>query len=60
MYGSHQTHVEVSPNAQKSEKLRDRDRWMCGGLPQCTEVSRVKGNGNQQSSAKFRETKVDV
>ena len=23
--------------------------WMCGDFPQCTEVSRVKGNGNQQS-----------
>ena len=46
MYGSHQTHVEVSPNVRKSAKLRKRDRWVCGGFPQCTEVSRVKGNEN--------------
>ena len=47
MYRSHQTHEEVSPDVRKSAKLRERDRWVCGGFPQCTEVSRVKGNENQ-------------
>jgi len=31
MYGSHQTHVEVSPNVRKSPNT-------CRGFPQCTEV----------------------
>ena len=31
------------------EMVAVRSQWMCGGFPQCTEVSRVKGNGNQQS-----------
>ena len=43
MNGSHQTHVEVPPNVQKSAKLRERDRWVCGGFPQCREVNRFKG-----------------
>ena len=52
MYESHQTHVEVSPNVLmygKSAKFRERDRWICEGFPQSTEVSRVEGNGNQHS-----------
>ena len=56
MYGSHQTHVEISFNVQESAKLRKEDRLMCGGCPQCTarnarksaelramEISKVKG-----------------
>ena len=35
---------EVSPDVRKSAKLREKDRWVCGGFPQCAEVSRVRGN----------------
>jgi hypothetical protein len=48
------------PMYGRSAKFSERDRWICGGFPQCTEVSRVKGNGNQQSEGREKDGCVGV
>ena len=53
---------EISPNVRVSERLYEMvavpsQWWMCGGFPQCTEVSRVRA---MEISKVKKERKADV